>query len=1089
MPVRFAIPCLIALTSISFAADPGSAEFFENKVRPVLVEHCNKCHGDAKGKEPKGGLRTDSRAAMLRGGDNGPAIVPKDPDKSRLIEAIRFENADLQMPPKGKLPPAAIADLTAWVKAGAYWPNDTGVADAGPTGIDVAKRKREHWAWSPIAVPAIPATKNAAWPRSDVDRYVLAKLEAKGLAPAAPADRRTWIRRVTFDLTGLPPSVAELDAYLADMSPEAESKVVDRLLASIQYAERWARHWLDLVRYGETRGHEFDPIIPNAYQYRDYVIRALAADVPYNQFVREHLAGDLLPSPRRATNGGNESILGTGFWFLGEEVHSPVDIRQDQADRFDNRIDVFAKTFLGLTVACARCHDHKFDAITTKDYYALFGIVQSSGYRLVRFDSMLQNREVAEKLAKFDRELAPSLARELANLKPSQDLARYLLAAGEMIRLNNADANALAKRDALDANNLRAWVEMLKSAAREPASPWHAFARLSSDAANQDARKFSASLAALRAKAIPPANKLSVVVDYSQANPADWNLDEGSFGTGPVKAGDVRPDANNRPRFVDVPAAEFDRAFANLTTAPGSENDTGRIGKHVRAGRTVRSPNFRVAGKVHYLVRGSGQAYAAVAGHTLLHGPLHGGLVIDFPASSGYRWVTHQLSEYNGQPAHIELTATSNDFAVAMIVQGEAPPPLPTNDVPTARDLTDLANQIEQGLQAMVARWTTSAPASAIEARTANTLLAIPSVATAMDRFIATSSESRAAIAKGIVQQSRLALATWDANGLDEQVFVRGSPKGLGDRVPRRFLEALTGNATLSAPGSGRMELAQIVTDPAKTPFVTRVMVNRVWHHLFGRGLVGSVDNLGVLGETPTHPELLDFLADRFAREGWSIKRLIRDLVLSKTYGMSTRSDDATETADPQDLLLHRMRVRRIDGESIRDSLLMLSGRLDRTSFGPSTPIHLTPFLDGRGRPASGPLDGNGRRSIYLGVRRNFLSPLLLAFDTPIPFSTVGRRQVSNVPAQALILLNDPFVQQQASLWSKAILARPGTTDDRINAMYVAAFSRPPSNDELSACREFLKEQGTRYGKPDDPRAWADLTHTLINMKEMIYLN
>ncbi len=374
---------------------PEAAEFFEKKIRPVLIESCWKCHS-AEAKKLKGGLRLDSRAGLLKGGDTGPSLVPEHPEKSKLIEAVGYKNADLLMPPKGMLAPAVIADLTKWVQMGAPWPGSETSTGDKKDAFDLAKRKREHWAWQPIRATPPPAVKNTTWARSPIDTFLLARLEQAKLAPARPAERRTWLRRITFDLTGLPPTVEESNAFLSDNREGACERVVDRLLAAPRFGERWGRHWLDLVRYGETRGHEFDPVLPNAYQYRDYVIRALNADVPYDQFVQEHIAGDLLPAPRlHPAEKFNESILGTGFWLLGEEVHSPVDIRQDQADRFDNRIDVMTKTFLGLTVSCARCHDHKFDAISSRDYYALFGFLESSNYRLARFDSREHNRAVA----------------------------------------------------------------------------------------------------------------------------------------------------------------------------------------------------------------------------------------------------------------------------------------------------------------------------------------------------------------------------------------------------------------------------------------------------------------------------------------------------------------------------------------------------------------------------------------------------------------------------------------------------------------------------------------------------------------------
>ena len=340
-----AIALLSPATAV--AADPSGVEFFEKKVRPILVNNCFGCHS-AQAQKLKAGLRLDSRAAALQGGDSGPALVPGDPAKSRLVTAILYKDVDLQMPPKGKLSDAAIADLTAWVKMGAPWGETPGAAAAGSTkAFDLQKRKAEHWAWQPVRATPPPAVRDMAWPLTPVDRFILARLETARTQPAPPADRETLLRRVTFDLTGLPPTIADQEAFLADPSPDAFAKVVDRLLATPAFGERWGRHWLDLVRYAEGRGHEFDYPVPNAHQYRDYIIRALNADVPYDRLVAEHLAGDLLPDPRRnSVEGFDESVLGTGFWLLGEMVHSPVDLRQDQADRTDNMIDVFSKTFL-----------------------------------------------------------------------------------------------------------------------------------------------------------------------------------------------------------------------------------------------------------------------------------------------------------------------------------------------------------------------------------------------------------------------------------------------------------------------------------------------------------------------------------------------------------------------------------------------------------------------------------------------------------------------------------------------------------------------------------------------------------------------
>ena len=961
-----------ALLLLGFAASADAdADFFEKRVRPVLVEHCYKCHSD-QGKNPKGGLRVDGRARLLAGGDGGPAIVPGDPDKSPLIRAVRYTDPDLLMPPKGKLPRAAVADLEAWVKAGAPWPG----AEAKPTltakEFNISLRVREHWSWRPVRPTAVPDVKNTSWPTDAIDRFVLAKLEAKNLHPAPPADPSTWLRRVTFALTGLPPKPDDIESFLQSSIKNRQSamrQVVDRLLASPAYGERWGRHWLDLVRYADTRGHEFDHDIPQAWQYRDSVVRALDANVPYDRLVLEHVAGDCLPDPRIGPDGANESILGTGFWHLGEEVHSPVDIRQDQADRLDNRIDVFSKAFLGLTVSCARCHDHKFDAISTKDFYALFGLLEGSSYRQVRFDGWQRNRAVAAELAKL-RDLTSA---ELAGLLPP------------------------AKLDPAVDPAYQNWLSSAK-----------------------------------------------VVVDYAELRPGDWLPDDVTYGPGPRPAG-AATITKSGVRLEDRTAAVFDRFWAGLTaTADSQTPDPGAIGRRPRVGFTLRTPTFAVErNNLYYLVRGGGTAYAAVCGHTLVAGPLHGELVKDFKNGDDYRWVAQPVAGYRGQPAHVELTADPiSDFAVAMVVQADAPPPT-----------------VPQSITRVVPDDT-------------------PGLTTIRARVAATEAE----LARRVVWKSRLAPALLDGTGIDERVFVRGNPRTPGEPVPRRMLEAIAGPDRVPHDrGSGRLELARQVIDPARNPYLGRVAVNRVWHHLFGRGIVATPDNFGVLGEPPTHPELLDYLADEFVRDGWSLKRLIRRLVLTSAYAMSSTLPEVE--ADPGNDLLFRFRLKRLEAEAIRDAMLSVSGRLDLTLGGPPVPAYLTDFQGGRGKPKeSGPLDGAGRRSLYLSVRRNFLSPFLAAFDQPTPASTVGRRQVSNVPAQGLTLLNDPFAHLMADEWGKRLAKQPGSSDETARRMWLAAFGRPPTDAEAQECRGFVA------GREADPSAWAELAHALFNVKEFVFI-
>jgi cytochrome c553 len=1137
-----ALAALSSLTAPSAAADgtePQSAEFFEKKVRPVLVEHCGRCHG-ADARKVKGGLRVDSRAALVRGGDSGPAIVPGEAAKSRLVEAVAYKNVELQMPPKGKLPDAVVADLARWVQGGAHWPDERSADSAIRGDFDLARRKAEHWAWKPVRRPEVPAVRDQSWPRGAVDAFLLAKLEEKGLTPAAPADKYTLLRRVTFDLTGLPPAPEAIDAFVKDEAPDAYEKVVDRLLASPAYGERWARHWLDLVRYADTRGHEFDYAAPNAWQYRDYVIRAFNADVPYDRFVAEHVAGDLLAEPRRnPAEGFDESVLGTGFWLLGEEVHSPVDLRQDLADRLDNRIDVLTKAFLGLTVSCARCHDHKFDAVSARDYYALFGILEGASPRLVRFDALEHNRRVAAELARARAESRAALEKALAaDAGPAVTRAAdYLLAAREALLAGPAPegpksgphaaavpefGDAFRKRltDAaagrkLDPEILVGWAAAVLAAGRNPDDPLHAWAKVCAEPGTASPGRLAGLLRSVvgrlrqrEATAAAALRGADVVIDYATAGAADWLPDEAAFGPGPETVGAVRLGAGpSGVRFAEETAAVYDRAWDGLRGAAGAEEEPGALARVHGAGRTIRTPAFTLTtGKLFYRVRGSGIAYAAVEGHGLIAGPLHGRLVQDVRGGDGFRWVAHDLTPYKGRRAHVEFTpASSSDFAVAGVVQAEREPGDPVRPPRALLDL--LAGEGASSAEALAAGYERlfrdltaqlagersagdgDAPG---RARLANWLLGRPALlsGTALREAVGRARAEQAKLAEGVRKESRLALSLLDAGGTDERVFVRGSYKVPGEPAPRRFLEALAGPAPFPAgPGSGRLELARQMTDPALDPLLARVMVNRLWHHLFGRGPVASTDNFGVLGDRPTHPELLDWLADEFVRRGWSIKAMVRTLVLSSAYRMDSRAEGPAESADPQDLLLHRMRLRRLEGEAVRDAILAASGRLDPRPFGPAVAVHLTPFLEGRGRPTSGPLDGDGRRSIYLAVRRNFLSPFLLAFDTPIPFSTVGRRTVSNVPAQALILLNDPFVHRQAELWARRVVAAPGAPGERVRAMYLRAFGRPPGDAESASCLAFLRRQcEQRKSGENDPAPWADLAHTLFNVKEFIFV-
>jgi cytochrome c553 len=931
------LAALLVVLSATGGAEPVDNEYFEKKVRPILAANCVSCHGE---KKQKGDLRLDGKAGFVKGGENGPAVVAGDPAKSRIIKVVRYDD-DIKMPPKGKLSDADIATLTEWVKGGAPWPDD-GVIGKGPgKTFDPHERAAKHWSFQPIKRPAVPVIDNPKLDiRNDIDRFLFPKLDKDGLTFAPPADKRALLRRVYFDLVGLPPSPADIDTFLKDDAPDAYEKVIDKLLASPQYGERWGRHWLDLVRYAETHGHEFDFEIPDAWRYRDYVVRALNADVPYDKFLTEHIAGDLLPTPRREPRTGvNESLLATGFWWLGEAKHSPVDSRAEFADRTDNQIDVFGKAVFGLTVSCARCHDHKFDAIATKDYYALFGVLTSSRY----------NRADVS-----DPGPAHTLLNELQKARAELDLL--------VPPRKAAGANAARSPQML------AWLEKTQ--------PFEMFG-------------------------------------------ADWR------GRWDVDGLAFRPEAG-----------------------PGFPNSAREARKLAGA---LRSPTFTVD-KPYLAIRVAGQGARArlvLNGLQLIQNPIYGGLAQGINHGDEYRWMLFDLRMWKGQPAYLELLDDGPGWvSVSEARFADSGPPA---DGATKAFLPELPVTDDADAKKVIAR-----------IRELEGKLPDPIKAPTMR----------------------------DGTGLNERVFVRGNHKTPGVVAPRATLEVFK-QKPFAGPGSGRLDLARTVTDPSN-PLVARVIVNRLWKHHFGEGLVRSPDDFGVQGQPPTHPELLDWLASELVERHWSLKRLHKLMLLSAAYRQSSKAtaDQSAKaaTADPQNKLLHRQNVKRLEAEAIRDNILAVSGRLDLKMEGGGVLPYLTDHQVGRGRPASGPLDGNGRRSIYLQVRRNFISPMFTAFDYPTPFTTIGRRTVSNVPAQALTMLNNPFVIQQAELWAKKVLAAPGTAEARVTEMYATAFGRAPTKDELTAATDFVAELSKDYGKPDHPKAWADLAHVLFNAKEFIFV-
>ncbi len=1091
--MRFIALLALAVPGAAWATG-DSAEFFEKSVRPVLAEHCYSCHGPEK---QKSGLRLDHGSFLKSGGETGPAVVAGDPAASRLIVAVGYDDVDLQMPPDGKLPEEALTALRQWIADGAVWPEEPVPTDSAAPAkevFDVAARRAEHWAWQPVQDSAPPTVANTAWPRTDIDRFILARLEQAGLSPAPEADKRVLIRRLYFDLTGLPPAPDVVEAFVADTDPYAYEKLVDSLLASPHFGERWGRHWLDLTRYAETYGHEQDYPVEYAWRYRDYVIRALNADVPYDQMLREHVAGDLLPQPRiDPASGFNESVTATGFWYMHQATHAPVDVRIDQADRIDNQIDVFSKAFLGMTVACARCHDHKFDAISANDYYALAGFLRSSRAQHAYLDPGGRVAEGMERLNRATERVKWAIDKGLEEAsEQAAPLSPWLMATAEAER-SGLEADQVARKLGLDEDTMLRWADALgeESVVNDAQHPLHLWSKALNE--DGDIRATCERVAGWLADQPPPGTAQPGDVIFAHFDtPGDldgWTAYGEAFASGPTGEGAW---AEERGRVALVPAGVI---------------HSGQVDSKVEG--TLRSPDFRLEHEgIQYLGAGRNcELRLIIEGYELRE---FNGLLFDstfLPVKHGdeFLWLYQVggLGKFKGRNAYIEIVDPGEGWVAVDEIRFSDTPPQIAPDYAVLRallapglptSLEDLAARYDTLVQQAVAGGTGGGKPGAARALfnlVQREQLALP---LSDSSRLARALDHKEKVADELPRHERV-LAMTDGTPQDEFVQLRGSYKTPGDLVQRRFLEAVLGPEQPAVQqGSGRLELVERVLSE-DNPLPARVMANRIWHYLMGRGIVPSTDNFGVLGQAPSHPELLDFLATRFREKGWSIKQAIRDIVTTQTYRMSSVPADAVaEEQDPDNVLLHRMNRRRLEAESVRDAILAVAGTLDATQFGPSVPAYISPFLEGNRRPEqSGPEDGARRRSIYMEVRRNYLPPMLQAFDMPVPDSTQGRRNVSNVPAQALILMNDPVVTAQAAAWAKQVMAEQESAEDRINALYLRALSRQPLPDESERMRAFMQAQATVYGigpetAQHDERIWTDLCHVMFTLKEFIFL-
>jgi hypothetical protein len=1088
---------IIALLAAAPACQAGAGdEFFEKEIRPILAEHCQRCHGDAK---PKGGLRLTARARLLKGGDSGPAAVAGNTDESLLIKAVRYTD-ELRMPPKGKLPQRQIDALTRWVQSGLPWPeaNATSVAAGGK--FVITPEQKQFWSFQPIKPTLPPAVRDAAWAQSEVDRYVLAALETRGLRPAAPADRRTLVRRVTFDLTGLPPTPEEVEAFVNDPRPDAYPRLVDRLLASPAYGERWGRHWLDLARYTDS----FDARITgtsemdcgDAWRYRDWVVNAFNRDLPYNRFLTDQIAGDLVPGDEASQRDG---IIATTFLTIGNWGGGDADKEKLLTDIADDQVDVVSRTFLGITLACARCHDHKFDPFSQADYYGLAGIFfsthilanvgpKTNGPPMLRValegpTELARQRQHQKQLAAAEKQLkqtAENHYRAFVNQQQART-AEYLLAA-EDYRSQASPGLAIeefASRRGLHGFALRQWLEYL---GRDDIYPL--MTRPIRDVLGK------AGVHGWRGEPECP----SLLVNTTQAEVSLLTF------TLPPHAVSVHPGPSNGV------VVGWRSPMAGTVRIRGKVSDAdAACGDGIAWAIDLRSAGLRRELAAGEIPNGGSQPFELGRGAPNL-------AAIAVRPGDRIELVVLPRANYVCDTTVVDLEIAladgsriwnlAGDLVPDPHVGGQGNPHADRYGNPGVWSFMDMANSHRGTADANrpeLAAWE-RAVAEARTGKTSRKVLeqaarsATKSLAFEKSRSpywikrpedeAALSAEARMELRRLRQEIVSLRKTTFPppefANGAQEggvpgsshagvhdvRIHIRGRYDRLGELVPRRFPEVLVADAPKAIQGgSGRLELARWLTR-ADNPLTARVMVNRIWQQHFGRGIVPTPSNFGKLGRPPTHPELLDYLAGEFIRSGWSIKHVHRLLLLSATYQQSSDAAPQTQKIDPDNNLLERMSRRRLEAESIRDSVLAVAGSLIRQSSGPAV------------RDFNAP-----RRTLYLMTIRSDRSGFGPLFDVADSTAPVEARTTSTVAPQALFLLNSPFILQQTRLLAQRIMAEGMDDRSRLTRAYALLYGRPPQVDEMQVGLEYLASAAATG------RAWEEYCQVLLCANEFLYID
>ena len=966
---------LWVLFSLATAVGYPAAEddFFETRVRPVLATRCYACHTNSK----LGGLRLDSRTALLEGGVSGPGIVPGKPAESLLIKAVTFADERIKMPLGGaKLKDQEIADLSRWIEMGAPWPESKHApAASAKQGFTLSPEARKFWSLQPIQKPPVPSVSSPGWAKNPIDNFILAELDKRRMKPMKPASKRALLRRATYDLVGLPPTPEQIDAFEKDDSSEAFATVVDRLLASPHYGERWGRHWLDAVRYAEGDGPEEKETVPiapasgaaksskakargaramvyagygmtrdgyaNAWRYRDWLIDAFNEDMPYDTFVKAQIAADLMPDKGRAKKLlPGLGLFGLGPWFTAD----CVPFAESRAEERDPKVDVLTKAFLGLTVTCARCHDHKYDPISQKDYTALVGVFNASGYseyHLAPDDQVAKSRAHQAKVrSKLDAvgQFLETTTIDVAS-RSAQNTVRYMMAGRKvLLSASKLDPATIASADGLDLPAFQRWIKYLRNTEREHPylKAWDAhMARRGGD-------------------------------DEAQRLAGDF-----------------------QELVIDVIREKKDVELFNRDLRVNYKPDPGEA--------SVLLPgdlmHFELFQFKHNLVQKHIEPNRYYVWMDVVQGP-DASRVDDFGKRSG-------IFEYKDDDLLALFTPDENAKLDKLIdelqaVQAAAPP-----DYPYVMGLGEIARPANMKLN------------------------------------------------------------------------LRGNPNHLGEAVSPGFPAILSGTAGDPLPftqGSGRLELAERIV---QHPITARVIVNRIWMEHFGRGLVATTTNFGMMGDRPTHPELLEYLAGKFLQNGWSMKALHREIMLTATYQLSYGDSEFNGAGDPENRYLWRANLRRLDAEQLRDSILFLGGTLDeRTKGGPSQSI---------GNP------NNKKRTVYAKVTRGGTNRLLQLFDFPDPNISIDQRSATNVALQGLFFMNSDMMWNHAGL----VASRLGSDEDKVGGAvskaYRLLYGRQATDSEIQDALEFLKAAEKDSG--DKKLAWQQFTQAMMSSGEFIYIN